>query len=157
MKSSLSSLFLFLLAGQFFSPFFDFMSSSMFWQNTLLTPKEVYHGKEKNSNSIHCLAWHVCESIGLHGTCQLICSSVTQRPHPPFQSLANPQPSLGGVHFPLFFGEAADPAVSPVIAAVPADRGMNLIDELQRKKSVLFFLGLMIELKKVANGKSVSP
>jgi hypothetical protein len=53
MKSSLSSLFLFFLAGQFFSPFFAFMSSSMFWQNTLLIPKEVYHGKEKNSNSIH--------------------------------------------------------------------------------------------------------
>jgi hypothetical protein len=25
----------------------------MFWQNTLLIPKEVYHEKEKNSNSIH--------------------------------------------------------------------------------------------------------
>jgi hypothetical protein len=24
----------------------------MFWQNTLLIPKEVYHEKEKNSNSI---------------------------------------------------------------------------------------------------------
>jgi len=34
MKSSLSSLFLFFLAGQFFSPFFGFMISSMFWQNT---------------------------------------------------------------------------------------------------------------------------
>ena len=25
----------------------------MFWQNTLLISKEVYHEKEKNSNSIH--------------------------------------------------------------------------------------------------------
>jgi len=25
----------------------------MFWQNTLLIPREVYHEKEKNSNSIH--------------------------------------------------------------------------------------------------------
>jgi hypothetical protein len=39
------------------------------------------------------------------------------------------------VHFPLFFGEAADPAGSPVIATVPAERGMNLIDEVQREKS----------------------
>jgi hypothetical protein len=61
------------------------------------------------------------------------------------------------VDFTLFFGEAADPAGSPVIATVPAERGMNLIDEPQRKKSVLFFLGLMIELKKVANSKSISP
>jgi hypothetical protein len=25
----------------------------MFWQNTLLIPKKVYHKKEKNSNSIY--------------------------------------------------------------------------------------------------------
>ena len=53
MKSSLSSLFLFFLAGQFFLPFLGFISSSTFWQNTLPITEKVYHGKEKNSNSIH--------------------------------------------------------------------------------------------------------
>ena len=53
LKSSLSSLFLLFLAGQFFSPFFPFISSSTFRQNTLLISKEVYHEKEKNPNSIH--------------------------------------------------------------------------------------------------------
>jgi len=50
MKSSLSFLFLFLLARQFFPPFVAFKSSSMFWQNTLLISKEICYGKEKNSN-----------------------------------------------------------------------------------------------------------
>jgi len=53
MKSPIYSFSLFFLAGQFFPPLFAFISSSMFWQNTLLIPKEVYHEKEKNSNSIH--------------------------------------------------------------------------------------------------------
>jgi hypothetical protein len=52
MKSPLPSLFLFFLAGQFFSPFFDLMYSSTFCQDTLLVQNSLYHRKEKNSNSI---------------------------------------------------------------------------------------------------------
>jgi hypothetical protein len=42
MESSLSSLFLLFLARQFFSPFFALISSSMFWQSTLLSLRGIY-------------------------------------------------------------------------------------------------------------------
>ncbi len=47
MKSSLSSLFLLFLAGHFFSSLFAFISSSMFWHNTLLSPRRMYIMKKK--------------------------------------------------------------------------------------------------------------
>ena len=67
------------------------------------------------------------------------------------QSLTLP----GGVHFTLLFREAAYPAGSPVI--VSAGRASYEPDRrLHCEESVLFFLGLMIEFKKVADRKSVS-
>jgi len=53
MKSSLSFLFLFLLAGQFFPPFFGFKSSSTSWQNILLISKEISTERKRIPNSIH--------------------------------------------------------------------------------------------------------
>ena len=47
MKSSLSSLFLFLEAGQFFPALLALISPSVFRQDDLLVGKKVYHGREE--------------------------------------------------------------------------------------------------------------
>ena len=79
MKSSLSSLFLFFLAGQFFSPFFAFINSSTFWQKILPFLNVVYHEKEKNSNSFHRNQSRVsktgCDLHFLAKTCQFLAAA----------------------------------------------------------------------------------
>jgi hypothetical protein len=59
--------------------------------------------------------------------------------------------------YALLLIEPADPAGPPVVFTVPAEYGMNLIHEAQRKLLVFCITRLTIELKEVTDGKSIGP
>jgi len=90
----------------------------MFWQNTLLIPKEVYHEKEKNSNSIYRNKSGVsitnCKLQRFSKTCQLLTTGrkfdskqkveSSNFPVTLTHSAAHPRPELGSKASPAFEG-----------------------------------------------------
>ncbi len=77
---------------------------------------------------------------------------------PPFVHLfPDPQAPLRGVHCALLLIQAADPAGSGVVFTVPAEYGMNLIDEVHCEMRIFLLACVTRKSQEVAHGKRVSP
>ena len=57
----------------------------------------------------------------------------------------------------LFLIKAADPAFALITGAMPAECGMDLMDEVQSELPVLILSGFAIKRKEITDGEGICP
>jgi hypothetical protein len=73
------------------------------------------------------------------------------------ERLADPQTASGRMTFSGFIVQAADPALTNIIAAITPEHLMHLIDQIGCTTAIEFIACPFEQLKKIANRKGVSP
>jgi|PlaIllAssembly_1097288.scaffolds.fasta_scaffold2906877_1 DNA-binding response OmpR family regulator len=70
---------------------------------------------------------------------------------------ADPQSADSGMVRALVLIKTADPAFALIIGAMPAEDGMDLMDEVQSELPVLLLSGFTIKPKEITDGEGVCP